>query len=357
LEDLVLPHYNTTTGLTEQLTANLNNSIGQILRRTYRNYVFVPITSEQLSLMPNGFDEYRIFPILKTIWTDSLRTCRFLAVVVGGRPASVDQFRGQEEFKGQTTPGGGFFSQSKYDALQALVDGVFKGNINLGTAIFNANSQDSSFYIRGMYYTEVPMIGSSDPNELEVLSICPLPDGKYRVKMRMQVCNRGSLPELKVPIRVIDHTSGQFSDFEFVRDQGKLDSSLRYDAATHTWHFIWPTGIQGVWQPEDIAPGEESQKIPYEPQCIEVFFELTTTYMGVQSLVRGEALEGCATFPAAAALGVPDECKMNFPVNKFSKHCGYACGPCEEPCCGLLFYLLAGILILVLIWWFLKRND
>lgn len=364
LEGLVLPHYNTTTGLTEQLTANLNNSMGQLLRRTYQNYVFVPIEPAQLANMPNGFDEYRIFPILKTIWTDSLRTCRFLAVVVGGSPASVDQFRREVEVKGQTPSDittGGFFTQNKYDALQALVEGIFKGNLNLNTAILDANSQDSSFYIRGMYYTEVPMIGSSDPNELEVLSICPLSDGKYRVKMRMQVCNRGTLPELTVPIRLIDHTGGQFSDFKFVQDSAKLSPSLQYEAATHTWKFIWPDGIQGVWEPTDVTDANRALVKPYEPQCVEVFFELTASYNGVRDLVRGEALEGCAHFPAAAALRIPDVCEMNFPVNGFCKKCGYACGECrcDDPifCCGLVFFLLIGVFLAVLIWWFLKRND
>lgn len=364
LEDLVLPHYNATTGLTEQLTASLNNSMGHILGRTYRNYVFVPIQPAHLANMPDGFDEYRIFPVLKTIWTDSLRTCRFLAVVVGGRPASVDQFRREKDVNGQmpsdiTTEG--FFTQGKYDALQALVEEIFKGNLKLDAAILDANTQDSSFYIRGMFYTEVPMIGSSDPNELEVLSICPLADGKYRVKMRMQVCNRGTIPEDSVPIRIIDHTRGQFSDFGFSDVNDELTSSLSYNPAEHTWRFVWPHGIMGVWEPADVTEANRSEIKPFEPQCIEVFFEMTATYNGVQRLVRGEALEGCATFPAAAALGVPDECKMNFPVRCFSKSDGYACGvDCTEPsiiCCGLLFYLLTGILLAVLLWWFFKRND
>jgi hypothetical protein len=201
------------------------------------------------------------------------------------------------------------------------------------------------------------MIGSSDPNELEVLSICPAGLGKYKVEMRLQVCNRGMLPEAYVPIRVIDHTAGEISEFKFLTDNAKLDSTLRFDAATHTWHFTWHDGLEAVYVPEDTNPGARAEQVPYAPKCLEVHFSVVTTLAGAQKLASGEALETCATFPSAKALGIPDECHMNFslPAGSFNPILGYECKtPFPAGDCSVLRILLLFVLALIFIWWLLK---
>jgi hypothetical protein len=90
--DVSLPDYagsNYTVGTTNTL-GEMGNALGVELRRRYNNYIFVPITSQNFSNMPpdTDFDEYRIFPILRTLWEEEgLPKCRFLAVVVGSRSA------------------------------------------------------------------------------------------------------------------------------------------------------------------------------------------------------------------------------------------------------------------------------
>ncbi len=337
-------------------TLDLRNGLGNQLNAQFKNFIFVPITKGNISAMPGDadFSEYRIFPVLKTILRDGLPGCVFLAVVVGGTPASVNADEKSvginKDAAGSSL--GGFFTPSKMTELNRLTIRYFDG-LGLSTPLYYDSTQ-TPVYVRGIFETRVPMIGSSDPNELEVLSICPTGGGKYKVEMRLQVCNRGMLPEAYVPVRVIDHTAGEFSDFQFLTDKAKLDTTLRFDAASHTWRFVWHDGLEAVYVPADARPGEQPQEVPYSPKCMEVRFSIITTLLGAQKLANGEGLETCATFPSAQALGIPDECHLNFalPAGQFNPIQGFACGVPAASCdCGLLCMLLILVLMAILIWW------
>jgi len=362
--DVDLPDYAGTTYFKGK-TASLRNSLGNALYGMYLDYVFVPISKDKISAMPPDadFDEYRIFPILKTTLLDGLPICQFLTVVVGAEPASAtsDRISAGKTLDQPTAASGstGFYTPQKFEELTRLVSTYFDG-VGISTPLF-VDSTQTSYYVRGMYETRVPMIGSSDPNELEVISICPLAEGKYKVEMRVQVCNRGMLPENTVPVRIIDHTGGEFSDFQFLTDKAKLDTTLRFDATNHTWHFTWHDGLPAVFVPTDARPGEETTEVPYSPKCMEIRFSVIATLSGAQKLVQGTGLESCATFPSAKALGIPDECHFNFgiPAGQFTTGYGFACGepPVDNCANGLLFYLLVIILLAILAWWFFKKAD
>ena len=352
LVDVNLPDY-AGTNYTHGLTSSLTNQLGIELRREFNNYVFVPINSSNFGSMPPDadFNEYRIFPILETIWSLELPKCRFLAVIVGNR-AVYDKQKGSA----QDPVPNDFFTLKKLAELERL-SGVHFNEIMLDSPAYFDSTQ-SPVFIRGIHEVDVPMVGSIDPNELEVMSICPLKDGQYEVKMRVQVCNRGIISVSPVPVRLIDHTGGQFSDFNFLPEFANLTPTLTRDNATHTWKFVH-AGLVGVSTPEDL--GADNVAKPYEPQCMEVFFTLKTGIEGVRKLLSGEALECCATFPGA---NFPDECHFNFPIDesRFTPRNGFNCGTdkSENPVdneCGLLCILLILVLLAILMWWFFKRND
>ncbi len=356
--DVDLPDYAGTTVL-QGLTSALANPIGDAVKRQFNNYIFVPITSTNFGSMPADadFTEYRIFPILKTIWTSSLPKCRFLAVIVGNQSiATSDKEIKDGRVLPETTARVSFFTAEKLAELERLNRNYFDGR-GLNSA-FYIDSTQTEVYVRGMYEVDVPMVGSIDPNELEVVSICPLEAGKYLVKMRVQVCNRGIIPVSNIPIRLIDHSQGLFSDFAFLTDSATLTPTLTFDSGTHTWRFVHG-GLNGVSTPEDL--GSNSRSTPYEPKCLEVYFTLKTNLAGVKKLFSSNPLESCATFPGS---NFPDECHFNFPVDstKFTPKYGYNCGgggsvPPTNCCCGMICFLLIAVILAILLWWFLKKND
>ncbi|MBK6996907.1 MAG: hypothetical protein IPH31_19015 [Lewinellaceae bacterium] len=375
--DVSLPDYagsNYTVGTTNTL-GEMGNALGVELRRRYNNYIFVPITSQNFSNMPpdTDFDEYRIFPILRTLWEEEgLPKCRFLAVVVGSRSAleanspdfgvtdrvdnATDRVDNTESAVNAEVARGdsstGFFTPEKLAELERLIRNFFQ-EINLDEPVYYDSTQ-TPMYVRGMYEVEVPMVGSIDPNELEVLTVCPAEGGKYDVKLRLQVCNRGIIPVPKdsIMIRLVDHTAGLFSDFKFITDSAIMTPRLTRDAASNSWQFQWHTGLNAVYTLED------AEGTPYEPMCLEVYFTLRTNEAGVKKLLRGEALEMCAKFGGS---NFAEECHFNFPVDSiaYDPKYGYNCkSPEPETCaCGLLCILLIVCLLAILLWWFFKRND
>jgi hypothetical protein len=360
--DVNLPDY-AGGPYTEGLTSALGNSLGTALQTKFANYIYFPIPAGSMGRLPADFTEYRIFPILKTIWTNKLPKCQFLAVVVGSSAVVNIEVEGfsagarQAQDPGTPTTVSTFYTPEKIEALQSSMINTLGDDFSLDAPIAFDTFQ-KPIYLRGIGQATVPMVGSIDPNELEVISICPKDAGKYTVTMRVQVCNRGEIPENYVPVRIIDHTGGEISDFQFLNpDPAKLDS-LSWDATNRTWRFVWKDGLPGVYTPGDLPPGAKGA---YEPQCMEVYFTVTTTLAGAQKLMAGEGLESCATFPGASAIGIPDECHYNFEVNgTFTAANGYACGDPDTggfSCNWLCILLILCILAILIWWWFWKKDE
>lgn len=352
---LNLPDYAAGSAYTTGTVASLGGYWNQELGRKFQHYVYVPISQSNWSAMPPDadFTEYRVFPILKTVWNTSspsgLPRSRFLAVVVGSSIAERPGFKDPAgNLQGQS-----FYTEDKLAELDRL-RGLYFPNANIQEPIYYDSAQNP-IYLRGMYETNVPMVGSIDPNELEILSICPKEGGKYEVKFRLQVCNKGIIPENDVQVRLIDHTGGSFSDLTFGSSPAP---ALTYDAPSHTWKFSLPGGLEAVLEPTDLLPGT-SDKV-YEPKCKELYFTMTADANAVQRIATGDALEMCVKF---ASSGLPDECNYHFgiqPARSFLKE-GYNCGnngnPTDHAKCGILCFLLVLVLVALLVWWYLNKDK
>jgi hypothetical protein len=356
---LNLPDYAVGSAYTTGTVASLGGYWNRELGRKFQHYVYVPISSSNWSAMPTDtdFTEFRVFPILKTVWNTALPTglpkSRFLAVVVGNRVAERPGFKDGKPTSAGNLQGQSFYTEDKLAELDRL-RGLYFPNANIQEPIY-FDSLQNPIYLRGMYEATVPMVGSIDPNELEILSICPKEGGKFEVKLRLQVCNKGIIPENDVRVRLIDHTGGSLTDLVFSASPAP---SLNYDAASHTWKFSLPGGLEAVLEPTDLLPGTSDKA--YEPKCKELYFSLTANANAVQQLAAGNALEMCVTF---ASSGLPDECSYHFdlqPTRSILKQ-GYKCGEHDNVCgsgnCGILCLLLVLVLVSVLIWWFFNKDK
>jgi hypothetical protein len=355
---LNLPDYAAGSAYTTGTVASLGSYWNRELGRKFQHYVYVPISSSNWSAMPTDadFTEYRVFPILKTVWNtpspSGLPKSRFLAVVVGSGMAERPGFKDGKPTSAGNLQGQSFYTEDKLAELDRLRDLYFP-NANIQEPIYYDSAQNP-IYLRGMYETNVPMVGSIDPNELEILSICPKEGGKYEVKLRLQVCNKGIIPENDVQVRLIDHTGGSFTDLAFSSTPAPVFS---YDAPSNTWRFSLPGGLEAVLEPTDLLPGTADKA--YEPKCRELYFTLTADANAVQRIAAGNALEMCVTFVSS---GLPDECGYHFeiqPTRSILKQ-GYKCGGNDVPSgagnCGVLCLLLVLVLVAVLVWWFFNKD-
>lgn len=281
--------------------------------------------------------EIRIFPELLSTWDDnwinleardtSLPKGYYLALAVGSTPVPAQD-------------------PNLPNSPNPLFGEVLQYFPNLDRSTLQCGS---GAYIQGIATAEVDMVASIDPNGLTVLEICPLGNDKFKVKIRMEVCNEGYMHEQNFGLNLKDHT-GQISKPNFI--SGKTPKFLKDSA--DVWLYVWEVFLDGVPLPNESAQSrEQARKL-----CETAEFEVKTNWSGVQKIVRGEGLELCVKFEHARK-----ECTKNYKVDEdFCKECGYACTSesgckCQDQHCTILQICLLVILVIILLWWILKGRS
>lgn len=317
----------------------------------YQNFIYVPVSRTVYQNLPDGHSEVRIFPTLRSIWDQNwiqnqdtvLPESRYLSIAVGTQPRV----------------GQGQVITPELQRLISEAQGYFPGIETPSLRISN----NPSLYIRGIYRRDVGMVGSIDPNELTITQICPTNDGKYLVRMRMQVCNEGYRHESNFSFQLKDFT-GVLSQPQFVGTPPIVlnDPNLN----DKTWIYTWNVFLDGVPLPN----ATEAEKAEAGDPCTEAEFTVTTTWAGVQKLIQGNqnSLQLCVTF-----LNANPKCQFNSEVNAqlVTEAQGYSCeggigtgetDPKQNDCIACCFqYPVLGLLIIilfVLLWivWMLRTR-
>jgi hypothetical protein len=289
----------------------------------------------------NPFNELRFFPALLSTWSDRwigtsgdtlLPVGHYLAVSVGSEPLPA-----QYVLKGETIPNPIYAEALRYFP-------------NLNPANLQVAPQR---YLRGMATREVEMVASIDPNGLQVLQVCPLGQNRYQVKIRMEVCNEGLMHEQNFGFSLKDHT-GVIGEPDFIA--GTVPNKLPSTAANQ-WNYKWNVFLDGLPLPDGVTAEAASEVLK---TCDTLIFTVTTNWLGVQRLAKGQGLELCVQFSHAK-----EECNLNYKLNEreLSPLTGYECGEMPPSCwlCCIPVYItliLAFIILALLIWiaWYLKRK-
>jgi len=280
---------------------------------------------------PNGLTELRVFPVFEVLplaemppglLTDTLvkRGPAFAAIIVGS-----DSLSGNE-FQGLLTTANFLF-------------GTTLNSLQLGP--------NDPRYIRGIQFLNVEMKASHDPNNLVVTNIDTLASGQFNVTFKLRVCNEGMGMEHSPTLTFKDLTNGPYGS-KPVLDATTFEDTPGIDTS---WKFIgnhWEVNLEGFTivglAPKMIA-GEEH----FVPSCRKIVFSILTDEAGVRRLYQDSprALNVCVTFSAGAG-----DCSENEPLSKIVPP-----PPPPNPSGeGLLFYLLIGVIALILWWYFLWRN-
>ncbi len=331
----------------------LTPTVVSALQSQYRNFIYVPFTpiygnnetgGATFGEVPDAFDEFRFFSVLKTTLFDgTLPTTRFAAISVSKAQASpnIDTF----------------FNSKRLSNLNDEAARMFGGTSAVAVgSVPNIDQEADSVYLIGVRTLDVEMKAAIDPNKIEVMKICPKGGGQYEVRFQVEICNEGYEDENAPKIQIKD-PQDLFQNFIF---EGTVNhdsfSQIAGNAATiHEWTFTWNQVLGQVPEPND--PDAESQA----PRCAQFYFSATTDWEGVQRLVAREGLELCVIFSGGAG-GLP-ECHYNASIDatKLTQKSGYECGIPDPPtcccCCGFLCIMLIIVLIAILIWWFWKKKT
>lgn len=343
-----------TTAFVPQVVENLaagptppyvfgGSSMLDVLNTKFRSRLFYNV-SNPIGLYTEGVTELRVFPVLEALKMAELpggvlpsttTPACFACIQVG--PDSI-------------LPSDPAYGRLLKNAI-ALFGQAFTGSFRL-----DPNSQQ---FIRGIEFINLKMDSSHDPNALIVTDIRDLGNGKFRVQFRLMICNKGTGNETNPALTFNDLTGGHYTGQpQFVDLSGTSP--------------VWSGGSGMSWTAN--LPGFQITGVPapYDPSCRELNFTLETDAAGVAQLYQEDprAIEVCVKFSAGDG-----ECNPNdmLPSNKFQKEDGTypkdgesrpGDGPSPNPdpvigmhSIGFLCVLLMAILLAILIWYFLRRQE
>lgn len=266
--------------------------------------------------LPQGMSELRVFPVLQTMDMQYMPPQLFTVTPTIQFPCFAAILVGQDSVAS---------SDASYDRLIQQAQLLF-GPINSMRLGPNNNN-----YIQGIELLNLKLQTSHDPNSLVVDSIQPLANGKYKVRFRLTICNQGEVTESNPSLEFHDLTGGKFSSKPELEDIGTAIPSWEGGTAG----IPWRVALAGY-----NVPGTPNSSIP---SCRELFFTMETDAQGVDKLYRDvpRALEVCVDFSAGVG-----ECSKNDVLVKIV--------PPVEQCDTRLLMILLGILLIILLWYFLK---
>jgi hypothetical protein len=293
-EKVLLPDYvksanvNFTQGLTSNLPDEIANGISSLTAK-FKNYIYLPVSATAVNNMPSGFSEYRFFPFLKTIWEDGLPSCQVAAISVGN-----------------TAPSGTFYTDGRLAQLTNAVDKLFPGtgissNFQIGT------NSGGAVYVRGAMVFDIQMVGSIDPNEIEVMEVLDMINGLYRATCRLEACNKGHVAQDVVQVSINDHNH-LFANFKVISND-TISTVVEHvtKSGVHQWKFDWTALLDDV--PLDVS----LEKGHHIEMCNDLLFSVETDAVGLKRLIEGDGLELCTRF-SLANTRLLEECVCNLPV-------------------------------------------
>jgi hypothetical protein len=188
-------------------------------------------------------------------------------------------------------------------------------------------------YIQGVYTTDVRYVSAHDPNQLTILNIENLGNGKFKVTFHLEMCNKGAGNSNRQQV-ILHDRFGNFTDFQHSMSRFTSIGNNKY---IDTFQLSIP----------GIPRGE------YEMMCDGFDFTAITNCDGIRSLWKGnreEAFEVCVRFLESNYT----ECSDNFPIDSCQFKIDGKC-LCVKPipngdCCMLLYILIAIIAIIALFW-------
>jgi hypothetical protein len=303
------------------------------LKNRYADVVYFPMETTPAATLPTGFSKKRYFPVF---WADTSAVIgtadsllSFLYIVTGPQPlpeALQGKLREQLNSMQLDLPIGSPINQ----------DGGFESADRLK---FNKIQQPQSLfeaqYIQGIYSTNIDYVAAHDPNQLTVVKIDKISDGRFKVTFHLEMCNKGRGPTRSQVIDLFDRF-GKFSNYNY-------NGSAVTVSATAANHYLMTSNL-----PIDGIPDNE-----YAMQCKSIEFTAETDCNGVRSLWKGntsKAFEVCVRFAEVDET----ECGGNMPIDscefKIDNKC--FCDQPPSPCGGegwLLVFLLLFVFIL-LVW-------
>lgn len=280
---------------------------------------------------PSGLTEFRLFPVFQTLGLDKMPNGLLVDTPMVREPAFAAIIVGQDSLSG-----------TDFQGLIATANFLFGTNLNS----LQLGPNDPRF-IRGIQLLNLPMKASHDPNSLVVTKIDTLSGGQYNVTFKLRVCNEGLGMEHSPTLTFRDLTNGHYGA-KPVLSAEIFDNTTNLDT---TWKFVgnrWSVNLDG-FTIVGLAPKMIDSEEHFVPSCRTIIYSILTDETGVNRLYQDSprALEVCVTFSAGAG-----DCTDNEALTKETPPTPQPI-PCEN---GLLFYLLVGVIALILWWYFLWRN-
>ena len=265
--------------------------------------------------LPQELTELRVFPVLQTETMQSIPSQLFTEFPTTQFPCFAAILVGQDSVASTNVA---------YTRLMQQAQKLF-GQINSLRLGPNNNN-----YIQGIELLNLKLQTSHDPNSLVVDNIQPLDNGKFNVLFRLTICNQGEVTESNPSLEFHDLTGGKFSAKPELRDIG---------TAIPTWEggtagLPWRVSLAGF-----NVPGTPNSSVP---SCRELFFTMETDAQGVKKLYLDvpRAMEVCVDFSAGVG-----ECSKNDVLEEV---------PPAEQCDMRLCYMILSILLIILLWYFLR---
>lgn len=239
------------------------NTVLNTLAGKFKNCISYDVSNP--SSIPSGFEELRLFPVLKTkdladlpggsIPTDSVS---FLVVLLGSQTIST------------TDPA--------YNSLYSTALSL------LGSSISSNLSVSNSEYIRGIAVQNFQMGTSHDPNHLKVKRIEDLGNQKFSVFFELRICNSSEMAETQPTLIFKDLSEGKFT-MKPVLNAINTNVSINWVKTTP-----WTVTLNN-YQISGAPPGMES--------CSDLEFSIETDQVGIDLLKdQRKVLEVCVEFSA-----------------------------------------------------------
>lgn len=305
----------------------------------FSEVLYFPAETAGSEDMPRGFTENRYFPVM---WTDSILVPRDTLlnfyVLITGSTAIND-------------------SSPLYGPLDSLVRRI-NPDLNPNTPFaFSGGTfgQGQPQYIQAVAQYQLPYLATFDPNQLTVENVVKLGNDEYEVTFRLEMCNKGRGDVFHETVDIVFSNDFQgFQPLGFVPDAPVLTANK--------WSFGVNQTIPGV----EILPNGQHE----ESSCTSVQFKAKTNCNGLRSLWKGSPASGvssCVVFDGAIS-PVP-ECHGVTRIDSTQYQADGACYCCRGnlsrpnpfvilDCNGqLLCLILIAVILLIGIWWLLKRND
>jgi hypothetical protein len=154
---------------------------------------------------------------------------------------------------------------------------------------------------------DIQMVGSIDPNEIEVMEVLDMKNGLYRATCRLEACNKGHVAQDVVQVSINDHNH-LFANFKVISND-TISTVVEHvtKSGVHQWKFDWTALLDDV--PLDVS----LEKGHHIEMCNDLLFSVETDAVGLKRLIEGDGLELCTRF-SLANTRLLEECVCNLPV-------------------------------------------